>query len=183
MNIEDETFQKGIEEIESVINDLRARRITTENYEIDLTIARGLDYYTGTVYETILKDYPNLGSVCSGGRYDNLAEYYTDKKLRSIVEKNIYSGLTETYSNYIMSEQNKYKEIKNLNLDNHGISVEVKLSSAYELSVRNVYLLDKTTLREIKTAEGDKLNVYGDYDDNVFEVAQLYNKDGYLCNW
>ena len=101
MNIEDETFQKGIEEIESVINDLRARRITTENYEIDLTIARGLDYYTGTVYETILKDYPNLGSVCSGGRYDNLAEYYTDKKLPGV---GISIGLTRLF--YLLTEYN-----------------------------------------------------------------------------
>ena len=47
---------------------------------MDLTIARGLDYYTGTVYETVMLDHPEIGSICSGGRYDNLAEYYTDKK-------------------------------------------------------------------------------------------------------
>ena len=101
MNIENEIFQKGIEEIECVINDLRARRMTNENYEIDLTIARGLDYYTGTVYETILKDYPNLGSVCSGGRYDNLAEYYTDKKLPGV---GISIGLTRLF--YLLTEYN-----------------------------------------------------------------------------
>lgn len=119
----------------------------------------------------------------NGDRHSSITLYYTNRKLRSIVEEHTYSGLTDDYSNYIMSEQNKYKEIKNLNMDNHGISVEVKLSSAYELSVRAVYLLDKTTLREIKTAEDDSLNVYGNYDDDVYEVAQLYNKDGYLCNW
>ena len=113
MNIENETFQKGIEEIECVINDLRARRITTENYEIDLTIARGLDYYTGTVYETILKDYPNLGSVCSGGRYDNLAEYYTDKKLPGV---GISIGLTRLFyqlmeANIINKEESSVSDI------------------------------------------------------------------------
>lgn len=101
LNIEDETFKKGIEEIESVINDLRARRMTSDKYEIDLTIARGLDYYTGTVYETILRDYPNLGSVCSGGRYDNLAEYYTDKKLPGV---GISIGLTRLF--YLLTEYN-----------------------------------------------------------------------------
>ena len=99
MNIENEIFQKGIEEIENVMHDLRARRMTSDNYEIDLTIARGLDYYTGTVYETILKDHPNLGSVCSGGRYDNLAEYYTDKKLPGV---GISIGLTRLF--YLLTE-------------------------------------------------------------------------------
>ena len=65
-----------------------------ENYKIDLTIARGLDYYTGTVYETFLNEYRSLGSVCSGGRYDNLAEYYTDKKLPGV---GISIGLTRLF--------------------------------------------------------------------------------------
>lgn len=76
-----ELFNEGIVELETVINDLSLRGIDEKNYDIDLTIARGLDYYTGTVYETSLVKYPNIGSISSGGRYDNLAEYYTDKKL------------------------------------------------------------------------------------------------------
>ena len=64
------------------------------NYSIDLTIARGLDYYTGTVYETFLNDYPQIGSVCSGGRYDNLAEYYTKQKLPGV---GISIGLTRLF--------------------------------------------------------------------------------------
>ena len=70
------------------------RGLPEKNYKIDLTIARGLDYYTGTVYETILNDYPQIGSVCSGGRYDNLAEYYTDKKLPGV---GISIGLTRLF--------------------------------------------------------------------------------------
>ena len=61
---------------------------------IDLTIARGLDYYTGTVYETFLDDYPEIGSVCSGGRYDNLAEFYTTQKLPGV---GISIGLTRLF--------------------------------------------------------------------------------------
>ena len=68
--------------------------IDSKNYEIDLTIARGLDYYTGTVYETKLVDYPGIGSVCSGGRYDDLASYYTDKKLPGV---GISIGLTRLF--------------------------------------------------------------------------------------
>ena len=58
--------------------------VPADKWKLDLTIARGLDYYTGTVYETTLLDYPEVGSVCSGGRYDNLAEYYTDRKLPGV---------------------------------------------------------------------------------------------------
>jgi histidyl-tRNA synthetase len=68
--------------------------VPANNYAIDLTIARGLDYYTGTVYETTINDYPGIGSVCSGGRYDNLAEYYTDKKLPGV---GISIGLTRLF--------------------------------------------------------------------------------------
>lgn len=67
---------------------------------MDLTIARGLDYYTGTVYETALLDHPEIGSVCSGGRYDNLAEYYTDKQLPGV---GISIGLTRLF--YVLGEQ------------------------------------------------------------------------------
>ena len=72
-----------------------------ENFKVDLTIARGLDYYTGTVYETFLNDYREIGSVCSGGRYENLAEYYTDKKLPGV---GISIGLTRLF--YKLNELN-----------------------------------------------------------------------------
>ena len=72
-----------------------------ENFAVDLTIARGLDYYTGTVYETTLLDHPEIGSVCSGGRYDNLAGYYTDRQLPGV---GISIGLTRLF--YVLSEQN-----------------------------------------------------------------------------
>ncbi len=91
---DNETFKLGVSELESVIKDLELRGLPQKNYEIDLTIARGLDYYTGTVYETKLIDYPGIGSVCSGGRYENLAEYYTDKKLPGV---GISIGLTRLF--------------------------------------------------------------------------------------
>ena len=94
LNIENEMFVNGINELETVINSLRAMNIDEEYFVIDLTIARGLDYYTGIVYETKLVDYPQIGSVCSGGRYDDLATYYTDKKLPGV---GISIGLTRLF--------------------------------------------------------------------------------------
>ncbi len=76
-----EVFDAGLTELETVVKYLAAFGVPEENFAVDLTIARGLDYYTGTVYETTLLDHPEIGSVCSGGRYDNLAEYYTDRQL------------------------------------------------------------------------------------------------------
>ena len=84
MGINDETFKEGIEEIKEVSKFIKIFGVPEENYKIDLTIARGLDYYTGTVYETFLNQYKNLGSICSGGRYDNLAEYYTERKMPGV---------------------------------------------------------------------------------------------------
>ncbi|WP_138160274.1 histidine--tRNA ligase [Peptoniphilus catoniae] len=84
LNIENETFKEGLDELKTVIKYVADFNVPEENYSVDLKIARGLDYYTGTVYETILDNYPQVGSVCSGGRYDNLASYYTDKKLPGV---------------------------------------------------------------------------------------------------
>ena len=91
---DNDIFNIGVSELESVIRDLELRKVPNKNFEIDLTIARGLDYYTGTVYETKLIDYPGIGSVCSGGRYENLAEFYTDKKLPGV---GISIGLTRLF--------------------------------------------------------------------------------------
>lgn len=92
--ITDETYREGVRELTQVIGYLRRFGVEESAFAIDLTIARGLDYYTGTVYETMLNDYPSMGSVCSGGRYDNLTEYYTDQKLPGI---GISIGLTRLY--------------------------------------------------------------------------------------
>ena len=96
----DETFDQGAEELRTVVKYLGDFGVPAENFQVDLTIARGLDYYTGTVYETVLEDHPEIGSVCSGGRYDNLAEYYTVKKLPGV---GISIGLTRLF--YVLGEQ------------------------------------------------------------------------------
>ena len=95
-----ETFDTGLGELKVVASNLAAFGMPEENFVVDLTIARGLDYYTGTVYETLLLDHPELGSVCSGGRYDNLAGYYIEKQLPGV---GISIGLTRLF--YVLSEQ------------------------------------------------------------------------------
>ena len=103
-----ETFDQGLSELETVTKYLAAFGVPEENFAVDLTIARGLDYYTGTVYETTLLDHPEIGSVCSGGRYDNLAGYYTDRQLPGV---GISIGLTRLF--YVLSEQNMLSETWN----------------------------------------------------------------------
>ncbi len=96
----DATFDQGLDELKTVTGYLAAFGVPEENFAVDLTIARGLDYYTGTVYETEMTEHPEIGSVCSGGRYDNLAEYYTDKQLPGV---GISIGLTRLF--YVLNEQ------------------------------------------------------------------------------
>ena len=95
-----ELFDQGLDELSTVVKYLGAFGVPEEKFAVDLTIARGLDYYTGTVYETSMLDHPEIGSICSGGRYDNLAEYYTDKQLPGV---GISIGLTRLF--YVLEEQ------------------------------------------------------------------------------
>ena len=95
-----EIFDLGLSELKAVTVNLAAFGVPEENFAVDLTIARGLDYYTGTVYETTLLDHPEIGSVCSGGRYDNLAGYYIEKQLPGV---GISIGLTRLF--YVLDEQ------------------------------------------------------------------------------
>jgi histidyl-tRNA synthetase len=93
-------FDQGLSELKAVCDNLSAFGVPEKNFAVDLTIARGLDYYTGTVYETTLLDHPEIGSVCSGGRYDNLAGYYTNQQLPGV---GISIGLTRLF--YVLDEQ------------------------------------------------------------------------------
>ena len=99
------TFDLGLNELTTVVSCLGAFGVPEDHFAVDLTIARGLDYYTGTVYETALLDHPEIGSVCSGGRYDNLAEYYTEKQLPGV---GISIGLTRLF--YVLQEQGMLNE-------------------------------------------------------------------------
>ena len=105
LKIENELFVQGLSELKDVVKYVRLFGVPDTHFKVDLTIARGLDYYTGTVYETFLNDYREVGSVCSGGRYDNLSEFYTDKKMPGV---GVSIGLTRLF--YKLNELNIIKE-------------------------------------------------------------------------
>jgi len=90
-----DTFKQGLAELTQVYETTLALGVPTSALEVKLSIVRGLDYYTGTVYETFLTEHPKLGSICSGGRYDNLAEHYTKSKLPGV---GISIGATRLFS-------------------------------------------------------------------------------------
>ena len=95
-----EVFDQGLDKLNTVVKYLSDFGVPQENFAVDLTIARGLDYYTGTVYETFMLDHPEVGAICSGGRYDNLGSYYTEKQLPGV---GIAIGLTRLF--YVLQEQ------------------------------------------------------------------------------
>ncbi len=155
LGIENEVYEKGVEELEQVVKYIRQFKIPENNFTVDLTIARGLDYYTGTVYETFLNEYRELGSICSGGRYENLAENYTDKKLPGV---GISIGLTRLF--YKLNELNiikaDKKSISDIIIIPMTENLEVPLELATEL--RNiginteVYLNNKKLKAKMKYA-------------------------------
>ncbi len=123
LNFTNELFLQGLNELKQVVKYVRLFGVPDSNFKVDLTIARGLDYYTGTVYETFLDDYRELGSVCSGGRYDNLAEFYTDKKMPGV---GVSIGLTRLFS--------KLSELNILNEKDESISKVLVVSMTDDIS-------------------------------------------------
>lgn len=155
MNIENEKFNEGVSELEFVTENMLAFGIADDYFEIDLTIARGLDYYTGTVYETVLDDYRSLGSVCSGGRYDNLAEYYTNSKLPGI---GISIGLTRLFyqlkeAGIIASERSSLVDVLVVPM-NVNIDYVIKVATAIRNDgfVTDVYYAKKGMKQKMKYA-------------------------------
>lgn len=128
LGIENPLFEEGLEELEQVIKFIEIFGVPDNYYKIDLTIARGLDYYTGTVYETFLNQYKKMGSVCSGGRYDNLTEYYTERKMPGV---GISIGLTRLFfqlmdNNIISAEGQSISDVLVISMtDNYDMCVEV----------------------------------------------------------
>lgn len=138
LEVSNESFKLGISELSEVSKCIKSFGVPEENYAIDLRIARGLDYYTGTVYETILNDYPEIGSVCSGGRYDNLAEYYTKEKLPGV---GISIGLSRLF--YQLNEAKILKDNEASTLTQVLVvpmdeNVEYSISAAYKLRTNGI---------------------------------------------
>lgn len=109
--------------------------------------------------------------------------YYTNNNLKSIKEEISYSSITDEYTNYILSEQSKYKQRKTSNLKNKGYSIEINLLSTTTLDISSVYLLDKMDLKDITLSTNDILDIYGEFDQNIYDAATLYTNSGYVCEW
>ena len=107
INIDNEMYKTGLNELKEVVKYIRLFNVPEEYFTIDVSIARGLDYYTGTVYETFLNEFKSIGSICSGGRYSDLAGYYTDKKLPGV---GMSIGLTRLF--FVLNEINLIKTEK-----------------------------------------------------------------------
>ena len=185
LNISNEAFLNGINELETVINSLRTMNINEEYFMIDLTIARGLDYYTGTVYETKLVDYPQMGSVCSGGRYDDLATFYTDKKLPGV---GISIGLTRLF--YQLKENGLIKNESDSVVDVMILPMieEYKVPLEISKKLRNIGIstsicyINKKFKSKIKYA--DSMNVKysiiigeDEINNNVVTIKDMYKNE------
>ena len=180
--IKDEIFLLGLKELKEVLKYIKLFNVPDNYYTVDLTIARGLDYYTGTVYETFLNKYRNLGSICSGGRYDNLAEFYTDKKLPGVgisiglsrlffqlEDNNIINADNETIADVmVVSIDNNYEtEIKiATNLRNAGINVQTitedmklknKLKYANKLKIKYLIIVGEDEIKAGKVTLKDMI--------------------------
>ena len=156
-----ELFDLGVQELRTVTANLAAFGVPEANFAVDLTIARGLDYYTGTVYETTLLDHPEIGSVCSGGRYDNLAGYYIDKPLPGV---GISIGLTRLF--YVLDEQGLLNpDLPSSPCDalvlpmTENIGAAVALAEALRSSGLRVQLYGENKKFKQKMAYADKLGV------------------------
>lgn len=161
LKIEDEIFQEGLDELTQVIGYMRDFGIDEDCFDIDLKIARGLDYYTGTVYETTLDNYPKIGSVCSGGRYEDLASYYTDKALPGV---GISIGLSRLFyqlneAKIISSEEKSLVDLLIIPMDDcvhDGIKL---LSELREKGVRvSVYTEFAKLKKKFKYADQTKVD-------------------------
>lgn len=160
LGIQNEIFNQGVKELKTVIENVRLFGVPDENFSVDLTIARGLDYYTGTVYETFLDDYRELGSVCSGGRYENLAEYYTNKNLPGV---GVSIGLTRLFSklnelNIIKANKKSVAEILIIPMT-EDLKESIKLATKLRNAGINteIYLNEKKIKAKFKYA--DKLEI------------------------
>ena len=155
MDMQSELFQAGVEELKTVVDYVRKFGVPDTHFKVELTIARGLDYYTGTVYETFLNEYRTLGSVCSGGRYDNLAEYYTDKKMPGV---GVSIGLTRLFYqlNELQAIKQEQKSIAKVLVipmtENIEKALEIGASLRKENISTEIYLEEKKIKAKMKYA-------------------------------
>lgn len=160
LNLRNEMFNEGLDELDTVVKYIRLFGVPDTNFRIKLSIVRGLDYYTGTVYETFLDDYPSLGSICSGGRYDDLATHYTKQKLPGV---GMSIGLTRLFyqlreANIISARDSSLTKVLIIPMDGY---IEKSIEVANYLRNKEIYTqvyLESAKLGK-KFNYADKLNI------------------------
>ena len=175
MKIDNETYKQGVQELIEVIRYIRLFNVPEECFAVDVSIARGLDYYTGTVYETFLNDYKSIGSICSGGRYNNLSEYYTDRKMPGV---GMSIGLTRLF--FVLNDMNLIKATQKSISKILVVSMVPDLKPAIETANAlraaginsEIYFDDKKIKAKFKYA--DKLQI--PYVIVIGEVAEAYSQ-------
>ena len=177
LGVENVTFNEGVFEISEVMKYMKSFGMNEENFEFDITIARGLDYYTGTVYETFLTEYRELGSVCSGGRYENLTGNYTNKKFPGV---GVSIGLTRLF--YKLNElgildkkvQSVAKVLVIPMLEDKTSAIKFATELRKNEINTEVYLNDKKLKAKMKYADKLKIPyvvVYGENEEVSNEVC------------
>lgn len=169
LNIQDEIFQNGLNELKQVLKYIGDFGVPEKNIMLDLTIARGLDYYTGTVYETFLNKHRDMGSICSGGRYDNLAEYYTNRKMPGV---GISIGLSRLFfqlmDNNIISAEN----------ESISKALVISMTDDYSYCAKVASKLRENDIKVQVNFEEQKIGKKFKYADNIkVEYAIIIGED------
>lgn len=157
LNIDNELFTCGVNELKFVYQDILSLGVNPENIKINLSITRGLDYYTGSVFETFFKDYPEIGSICSGGRYDSLANNFTKSKLPGV---GMSIGLTRLF--YQLQELNLVKG-KQTNFD----CIIIPMKGYEKNAVKLMNDLRNSSVKCMSYLEDDKLKKKFNYADKL----------------
>lgn len=157
LNIDNELFVCGLEELKFVYDDILSLGVSPDNIKINISITRGLDYYTGSVFETFFKEYREIGSICSGGRYDSLANNFTKSKLPGV---GMSIGLTRLF--YQLQELNLVKG-QQTNFD----CIIIPMKGYEKNAVKLMKDLRSSSVRCMSYLEDDKLKKKFNYADKL----------------
>jgi histidyl-tRNA synthetase len=180
-----ETFKGGFQELKNIVTAIRQFGVPDSAFRVDLGVVRGLDYYTGTIYETALVDYPEIGSICSGGRYDDLASYFTATRLPGV---GISIGLTRLFTK--LKEANLLKplprtpaEVLVTTMDHQYLDKYLRMAAALRAAGINteVYLETAKLGNQLTYADRKGFRVAlvageNEFSKNVVQIKHLASK-------
>ncbi len=181
MSLNNTSLKSGLSELEYVIKNLKSSGISEKNFKIDLKIVRGLDYYTGIIFETILSNHTELGSVCSGGRYDNLTKLFSQKKLPGV---GMSIGLTRLFLPLLKKGVWKKKKLVCSNIliipltkQADTISFEIASAIRNEDNKVEIYAGNKTLKKSLKYAHKQEINTVVIIGEDEIKAGTIKIKD------